>query len=434
MGRVRAKPAANDPRFRSPRIADAGYTLVEASVPDPMVPMKLFPVLFLLSAAACLSAQGAPLYSPPDLASREGRSMSFHPGAFAIARYQFLDGDHIGKTGTLKEIAFRLNDEAYTVSTGMGHRWSNVTIDLADGDFLKFDRTLQTNLLSTPTLVFSSTVAWPTVAGKPTSRPAQWGGATAAYRFPFKTGWLYSGTKDLVSDWVFTGGTLANNTNFTSQVPYRFDSWLVDINRGVSATSSALPAQALNNNSPGVTGRCNDSAWGSTVNGSYVDSRGTVYEPYYTSAAWRNKVVLQSASYYTAPSAPVIHAWGITAHTTGVDIGTGCYKLHLPQVLFMQTMMTLPKNLSSSGLGGWAPYLVFDWVPAVMSGLKVYTQGAWADTATGRLNVTRANILTLPSVQFLSKPPRRASAFSSPTRPGGLSYHPFENPVMRYLR
>ena len=47
---------------------------------------------------------------------------------------QFCDGDNRGKVGGIKELAYRLDYRNYYTYYGAGRSWSNVKIQMADGD------------------------------------------------------------------------------------------------------------------------------------------------------------------------------------------------------------------------------------------------------------------------------------------------------------
>lgn len=381
--------------------------------------------------SASLFAQGA-IYSPKYMASTEGQYYSFHPGNFPAMHYQTVDGENRGKVASLKEIALRLDNRSYNSVTGMGRTWTNVTIQLGDGDIKTFSNNFAANIKS-PTRVFSATVTWPTMSGNPLTTPALWGGVTGRYRFPFSTQWTYLGKSDIVSDWTFTGGTLANNYNWLSTLSrsYYLDSYGSPTSTAFG-TYKSIPPIRLNNNSPGVTGRCNDSAFGTTTVGAYAYIFANVYGPYYENVDWRNKLVMYSYSYYTAYNAPVIHAWGSQTNVTGVDLGTGCNKLHALGPYVLQTFITLPKSVRPDAYSGYR-YIVVPWNQA-FANLKVCMQAGWADSATGKFNMSQAREATLPASAPPSQTTERMAIFSYATSaPRGPYAEYIYNPAMRYL-
>ncbi|MCA8955458.1 MAG: hypothetical protein KDC87_05255 [Planctomycetes bacterium] len=357
--------------------------------------MKLLPLL-VLAGALPLAAQGS-LYSPPSMATLEGQSASYYLGAYNPMRSQICDGEIRGKQATLKEIAFRLDGRNYfSTTTGAGRTYANVAIDLCDGDVVSMGTDYTANRKSTPTRVFSASVTWPTISGFPPKKPDTWGGAAGDYRFPFSTTWQTQGTADVLSEWSFSGGTLANNSPWLSTYfrEYYFDSYGKP-GSDAESTYASIPPVRLNNNSAGVTGRCNDSVFGSTTNGSYSMIYGTIYSKWHPNTAWQNKLVIHSVSYYTAPERPVIHAWGFITNPTGVDLGTGCNKLHMQGPMMFQRHVVPPLAVSSTAYSGY-DYLVLDWQPLV-SGLKMICQAAWDDSKTNAFNLTQAREMELPA-------------------------------------
>jgi hypothetical protein len=200
----------------------------------------------------------------------------------------------------------------------------------------------------------------------------------------------------------------------------------------VSGTYVQYPATRLNNNSVGVTGRCNDSAFGGDNAGAFGMIYVYVYDAYNTNIKWRNQVRIFSTSYHTAFNAPVIHAWGFGAPSgVGLDIGTGCNRLHAIGPYVLQTFTTLPRAVDPTGHSGFYDTLV-PWSGSYAN-LKITMQAAWSDSVTRQLNLTQARQVTLPALPPLGATPRRAAL---------LQYHtyapegPFEsythNPAFRY--
>jgi hypothetical protein len=346
-------------------------------------------------------------------------------------RYQTVDGETRGRSATLREIALRLDYRGHTSDTAAGRRFGRVTIDLCDGDLNTFGASFTANQKSTPARVFSSSVTWPQQNGFPLATPAVWGGNAGEYTFPFTVTWLAAGTRDILSDWTFAGGTLLNSTNWppTSPLSYYFDSYGDPINTTV-ATYRSIPDPRLNNTSAGVTGRCNDSAWGAVASGAYGYLWATVHGRWAANTQYRNKLVMYSSSYFTAPNAPVLHAWGFGTNAIGVDIGTGCNRLHINGPMFLQSFMVAPASVYNNGYSGYSP-LAWPWLSA-FANLKVTMQAAWTDSTTGGLGLTQAREATLPA----SAPPVRAALRSAIfSYNGGSALGPWlyeANPALRY--
>jgi len=387
-------------------------------------------VSLALALAVPVSAQASNhWYSPSQLGSKEGNLFAYYLGYYKYERHQQIDGELRGKVGSIKEIAMRLDGRSYSSYLAYGRTYGAIQIDMADGDYANPSTVMTANLKSTPTRVFSSPVTWPHFVGTPLTKPALWGGTKGSYRYPFKTAWLTLGTKDIVSDWNFSNGVASNGSTSWYMSVYYFDTYGYDTNQYRYGTYTRVPATRLNNNSGGVTGRCNDSAI-STTTGSYMYGYFYAYGQYpYIQANWRNKIRLYSVSYYTAPNAPVIHAWGLPAPGGGINIGTGCNNLHLGQVLFMTTFMTLPLAINTS-VPAYSPYVTLPLLPAAAS-LNIMCQGAWADSKTGKLNLTQATGVTIPDMNFSGSPPKRhtvrqyqysATSGWRPTTTTGYSY------------
>lgn len=355
--------------------------------------VALLPILAELAAA-----QASHSYSPPELEGVEGRGYSPYVGAYPNMRWQTVDGDHLGKGLSIKELAFRLDDRSYNFSSGMGRRFANVSIRMADGDHATFGSDFNTNQKSTPTLVFTKAVSWPTFSGSPLLRPAQWGGLTGDYRFPFSRSWSTTGKHGILSDFVFQGGSLANLATWTDTTfrGYYFDSYGPPVTF-VTGSYRSIPAVRLHNHSLGVTGRCNDSAFGQVPNGSYGRLFATVYGPASSKVAWRNHLILYSMSRYTAPQAPVIHAWCMGNDPIGFDLATGCNRLHILGPCLSFTYTAQPLSVDPTGLCV-SPYSVVPWFPALASA-RLTMQAGWADSVTGQLRLTQAcEVETPPSV------------------------------------
>ncbi|MHC5072813.1 MAG: hypothetical protein ACYTGO_20255, partial [Planctomycetota bacterium] len=112
-----------------------------------------------------------------------------------------------------------------TTSTNYARSWTNVTVTLADMDYTKVSDTYTTNMISTPTQVFSAKVSWPGHTGAPTTKPAPWGNFAAPndVYIPFRSRFLHSGKWGTCVDFRFRGGTLGNSGSWTSLQSYYHD-------------------------------------------------------------------------------------------------------------------------------------------------------------------------------------------------------------------
>jgi len=385
--------------------------------------------------AAPLSAQGV-LYSPTHLDSKtEGLYYGYYLCGFSNARQQQGDGENRGKAAVIGAINMRLDYRSHTSSTAPGRKWTNVKVSIAECDIAKFGVTFASNMTSTPTTVFNAAWSLPTVSGYPLTKPAVYGGLKGEYKIPFTSVWVYTGKTDFVHDWQFRGGTLDNNVTWaTSSVrTYYFDSY-TSANEYSAAPSTFryIPATRLNNNSAGVTGRCNDSAI-TTTTGSYMYLYAYLYGPKYVVINYRSNLLFYHYSYYTAPEAPVIHGLSFATDDTGIDLGTGCNKLHLKGPMILQPVMTMPRAYS---IYGYSEYRL-EFIPwdSSMANLKITAQAAWTDSVTKKFNLTQAHEATLPS--GLPQPaPKRMHTYQYQSPSAATGYGPYNyyymNPAMAY--
>jgi hypothetical protein len=359
--------------------------------------------LFVLFCNAPCAAQGH-LYSPPFLSTSAGHDLVPLFGYRPSMRYQMVDGELRRNRVAIKEVALRLNE-----TTGRspwivrGRTWSSVVLRIADGNRSTFGKSFSANMSTTPTVVFSRSVTWPTVDVPLSVRVGVWGGKNGAYRFPFATPFAYGGTTDIVVDWTFRGGKLANNYYWGRANPYFyfFDGFGSPSSVGV-AFGRGVPLVRLSNNSPGVTGRCNDSAYTWQANGAYLYGDGRVFGSAPKNPAFKNNLVLSSHAWLTAPNKPAIHGWGFATNEFGLGMGTGCNRLHISgaMVLFYVTA-------SAGGVSGTRD-LVMPWL-AAYGNAKLTMQGAWSDSKTGRIGLTQGVVLRLPG----HAPPNRLALRSS---------------------
>ena len=168
-----------------------------------------------LSMLTPLFAQGA-ITSPAGGLTIEGQHYAYYLGRYADARYQFADGENKGKASAITEVRYRLDNRAHTTSTAMGRSWSNVTLQMSEmANFETMSNTWSQNISGTQTTVFSAKADWDSQTGTPMIKPDIWGGMKGKLRFPFTKPWVYTGKSDMLLDYAFTGGTLANASTWS---------------------------------------------------------------------------------------------------------------------------------------------------------------------------------------------------------------------------
>jgi len=349
---------------------------------------------------APLLGQGS-MTTPPGGLTREGSDYAAFFGAYAGARFQQIDGMHPGRnTTSITQIAFRLDYRDHDATTAMGRSWTRITLDISETtNYREMSYLLGRNITMTPTRVFASQWSWPAQTGFPRSRPDRWGGVTGDLRFPFTKPWVYTGKDDILVDYVFRGGTLANQGAWSgsNHVAFYLDNELFKDRK----QSKGLPL-------PLLSGSCADSGVGSSTARAYANGHAYSYGPSSGEITLRNKLRLQHDSYFTAPNAPVVHALGLGGSHIGVDLGARCYLLYVD---FSKPVVLVPLNTSSdgySGLMGW----VVPWDDEFRK-QQIYIQAAWADSKTRAFSLSAAMRVTLPDGLPLALAPRVKTAYTA---------------------
>ncbi len=329
-------------------------------------------VLATLAAASlfCSSihAQPAPVTSPAGYLSKEGPKSSNHFGGYRDWRIQIFDGHWRGKgVKFLTQVDYRIDYRNHTATTGPGRSWTNVTLAISEG---RHDGTIlpawSANSLTAPAKVFSGSITWPTLAGYPNGRPAPnpWGKEVA---FPFAQLWPYSGNNDILLDYTFAGGKLANNAAWNSLVEYRLDAPTAD------AYSTFYRAYGTLN--------CKDS-W--QTKGALSAMIATTYAKQAFNPTRNGKLSIYLRSLYTGGSQPVVQVVSLRRLSVAFP-GVTCNQLEVD--------MTAP-HLIFSGIadinGRWHNnFATIPWNAAFKS-VQLVGQAAWSDSVTGNLKLTRA--------------------------------------------
>lgn len=344
------------------------------------------PLLLAMSASA-----QAVITAPPGYLSKRGESATWLLGSYAENHFHFGDGTLRGKPFSILRVDLRLDEgRSYGASTGMGRTFTTARLSMAETDITKMTRTWADNRVTDPTLVYSaSNVSWPTVSGRVNS--ATWGSPVG---IAFSKPWLYSGSRDLLFEYEFRGGRLANNAAWSRGTfrGYYMDGLTNDTR--VSGLSVAVP--------PSI-GRCNDPAMTTTV-GAYASGRVDIYGIGPLIPEWQqDKMYVYHWSWYTAPRAPVVQLLSLGGIPAGVGIGAACHKLHVDpnRALGLKTRTT-----DTRGYSGWADDNGRYWLPYMPNwrGASFWVQAAWANSKTGALSLTAARRFEIPTAKSTPLP------------------------------
>jgi len=346
-------------------------------------------------------AQGS-MTTPPGGLTTEGSQFAYIFGWFANARFQQADGMHVNdKPAAINQIAFRLDNRAHTTQTATGRSWTRITLDISETtNYSGMGQTWAQNITTTPTRAFDSKWSWPSQTGFPLLKPDVWGGVNGQLRFPFTKPWVYTARHEILMDYVFRGGTLANNGTWSGNVGAYF---YLDSD---PLTTTQKPGQTFR--LPAVPNQCADSGVAIPNAGAYTYGFAYSHGPNSSVVTLRNKLQLDHYSYLTAPDgAPVVHALGLGG-SNGTNIGARCNPLYVD---FSKPVTLVPlqtiNNYGYSGQMGWA----IPWDNG-FANQDVYIQAAWADSRTKAFSLTSAVKVTLPDGLPPSILPRYKTAYS----------------------
>jgi hypothetical protein len=375
--------------------------------------------------ASATTAQSATTTPRAIYASQEGGAAGYMFGNWATARYEFADGNHTAKAFAIKEIAYRHDYRMNFNGVANGRSWSNVKLSMSRCDYAKVDKVYYNNPTSAPTLVFNKAVVWPTQANIPTKRPQPW-----IMRFPFATAWAKKANTDILLDYVFTGGRLANNRAWGKlNIGYWLDSFTARqfscaarVTYGKSATQGGCPDGG------------NTSTWGASTS-----LRVCTYPPTYPNTSLRNKVVIAGGGSSYGKSSTVATLLGFRGLPTGVAFpGVTCNRIHidttLPTLLSVQKTSAFSTNLAPITFG--LPGGVATYRPAY-AGAELIAQSAWSDTKSGAMRISSAAASYVPlAPMFASAATVRLKSIWTTTpvvRAGvfGLGYN-VTTPIWRY--
>ena len=327
--------------------------------------MQSFSVLLSCAFVACIPSLGAQSYttSPRGLLTTEGAGLASIFGAQDWRRHMLLDGEQRGVSGKIKEIAFR-QDYNNRTTVAWTRTWSNVELRVSNCDVARRALEFGKNPLSTPTLVFSSSVTWQNTTGYPSATaPAPWGGGGRV--FPFSSPWTNAGTLDICLDFAFHGMTDSVRNQYAQ----------LDADGPVFGTKGRV-----GNHTCADTGQSTASSLTAYMSGYHDTTRGRTH-------------FISSTSSSTAPSSPVVHGFFFAGNTTGVPFaGMKCGRLFVnptATILFQQLVASV------QGIAGWGAWLPYD---PTTAGNEIWIQAGWDDSKTGSFKLTHGYRVSVPTV------------------------------------
>jgi hypothetical protein len=377
--------------------------------------MQLFLGAVLCTGASVFAQTGfaAPAFTNKEEGTYACNWLGRHPSM----RHQVYEGDFRNKGFSIKEIAVRLDTRDHGPNDTEGRSWTQVTLQMAACDFAKITPAFNTNAIGGFTVVFRRKMDWPSQTGLPAPyNPTIWGDRSGKLRFPFANPWLHTGKLDLLTDFRFEGGLLANAVAWgaVSQFEYYLDAdamtthshqavqmWVPRVNKCVD------PA-----NPPVLTG---------TI-GANLGMSAFVFGDGFSDPNRRGMMDIGFMSVNVAPNAWVINAIGVAGNVKGVDVGALCNRLHLdlskPYVpLFLKTTQKRGVGISPNIWGR------VKWQNA-FGGLEIWGQAAWSDSKTGGFSLSQAGRLILPARKPGTPLPRRMAALSVSANAGTADVKP----------
>ncbi len=365
----------------------------------------------LLVLGATLSAQAV---SPPHLVTAEGARYEYYLGGLQQGHHQFADGGLRGKVVVIGRIGFRRDTTlSFNASRTTGRTWTNVTLHLSDGNVSKMTRTFTLNNLNTPKKLFSNKITWPSFTKAPTTSPAPW---NPVLSFPLTANYISQGRNDLLVDFQFLGGTLANGVTWTTT---RIQAYYKDAPNVVTYPDFYQGTIKTHGNQ-----NCRDSS--QTAVGGIMTADVKSYSKSSSVTARADKFFFEMGSYFTATGKPVIQALSVFGNAAGQNVGT-CNSLYLKTLLAM-----------FGGTAGPPTALKLTTLPLIpynsqAVGVSVWCQTAWADSSTGGLKLTQAVAAKIVA-QPPSQTPRKMLWYYTPTRASGFGPYPYYyyNPGVQY--
>lgn len=321
----------------------------------------------------------------------QGRATVF--GGYAEARFQYHDGElDDGQVRVLRWLGFRHDDHDYFSGSGTGRTWQDVQLRLGINMWAALGTDYAANLQS-PSLVFSGSLTWPEMSGRPATRPAA---QHPGLRLPFSKPFVHLGYDTLVEDFQFRAGKLRSGS-WPSNKAYQLDGVMVVTNM----TTPAVHYPALD------TG-CHDQGHGGSL-GAFVEAVYQQYSKLHSHSP--GTIQLRFRNRETAVGQQVVQAVGVAGLPAGIDVGARCNRLYLDLSqphLFFPAVGAVGRFHTAS-----APR-----TPANL-GVELWLQAAWKDSVDGRFSLTRAARCAAPALGMTDLAPRKQMLIS--TGPGAAA-------------
>lgn len=350
---------------------------------------KLFLASSVLVLGATAFGQNA-ISLPQGFLSTEGPGFARNFGSWSTMRQQIAEGNMRGNAMIMTGVNYRHDYQNHTASTGMGRTFSNVSLKLSETDYSQFGPTFSNNVKGTANQVFNSKVSWPTITGNPITKPALWGDLKGGLKFPFIGTWIYTGKNDLLFDWQFSGGVLANAAAWSGAATTEYYLDGVPLVDYTGYTNWAYY--------PSNRPSCSDSAHSV---GAFAGIVAFFYNKDYSNTAWQNKLRVDLSSSNTAPNKPVVLALGLAGNTNGVQIGARCNRLYVDL-----NQAWLPLFGMANASGSWLQQYLVPSSPA-LTAIKLWLQAGWDDSQTKVFSLSQARMTETPQTLPPASTPKR---------------------------
>ncbi|MHC4514396.1 MAG: hypothetical protein ACYTGW_21620 [Planctomycetota bacterium] len=328
-------------------------------------------LLTCICLAAPLLAQNYSTIPAGHLAT-EGANYGLYFGSRSSMRAQILNSDHNGKVRVFTEASARL-DGGRSASQFFARTWTNVTLTVGEGSYANASSNFAQNLAANTQTVFNQKMTWPAVTAT-TPRPSPW---AAQVNFPFSAVWVYTGKQDLVLDFTFVGGVLANNAAWTTYRYYYLDGLLSQTSVGGSSVNMG-------------TNNCTNPAH---TSGPFCVPVFRTYAKNTGSATTSDKFEFYWWLYRYPASTPTAFGVSFSGSTGGVNIGNPCNNYYLGYgLLFVMFGTTPTSNTGSFMFPNPRLYAKYD---AAAVGIRIYTQAAYTHPTRKRFELTRGGYMNV---------------------------------------